>query len=92
MFYWSTHDNILLMGDLNMNLDNSNLNELIKDHELSALISKPTYFKNVNPTCIESFLTSKKTRFMNTLTFRKGFLDRHKFTGTNDAKIYICQT
>ena len=35
-FYWSTHDNILLMGDLNMTLDNPNFNELIEDHELFA--------------------------------------------------------
>ena len=58
--YWSTHDNILLKGDLNMTLDNPNFNKLIEDHELSALISESTCFKNNNPTCIESFLTSKK--------------------------------
>ena len=81
-FYWSTHDSILRMGDLNMTLSNPNLNELIKDHELSALISESTYFKNNNSTCIESFLTSKKTRFMNTLTFQAGLLDHHKFIGT----------
>ena len=43
-FCWSTHDNILLMGDLNMTLDNPNFHELIADHKLSALISEPTYF------------------------------------------------
>ena len=43
------------MGDLNMTLHNPNFNELIKDHELSALISEPTCFKNVNPTYIEKF-------------------------------------
>ena len=66
-FYWSAQENILLLGDLNMIFDNPNFNELIEDHEFSALISEPTCFKNINPTCIESFLTSKKTRFMNTL-------------------------
>ena len=25
-FYWSTHDNILLMGDFNMTLDDPNFN------------------------------------------------------------------
>ena len=43
-FCWSTHDSILLMGGLNMTFDNPNFNELIADHELSALISEPTYF------------------------------------------------
>ena len=66
-FYWSTHGNILLMGDINMTLDNPNFNELIEDHELSALISEPTCLKSINPTCIDNFLASKKTRFMNTL-------------------------
>ena len=59
-FYRPTHDNILLMGDFNMTLDNPNFYELIEDHELSALISEPTCFKSINPTCIDNFLTSKK--------------------------------
>ena len=80
-FYWSTHDNILFMGDLNMTLDNPNFNQLIEDHELSALISEHTCFKNINPTCNESFLTSKKTRFMSTLTLETGLSDHYKFIG-----------
>ena len=59
-FYWSTHGNILLMGDINMTLDNPNFNELIEDHELSALVSKPTCFKSINPTWTDNFLASKK--------------------------------
>ena len=59
-FYWSTHGNILLMGDFNMTLGNPNFNELIEDYELSALISKPTCFKSINPTWIDNFLASKK--------------------------------
>ena len=50
-----------------MTLDNPNFNELIEGHELSALISEPTCLKSINPTCIDNFLASKKTRFMNTL-------------------------
>ena len=56
-FYWSTHGNILLMRDFNMTLDNLNFNELIEDHELSALISEPTCFRSINPICIDTFLT-----------------------------------
>ena len=54
-FYWSNYDNILLIGYLNMNLDNPNFNKSIEDHELSSLISEPTCFKNINPTCIKNF-------------------------------------
>ena len=81
-FYWSTHDNILLMGDFNMTLDNPNFNELIEDHQPSDLISEPTCFESINPTCIDNFLTSKKTCFMNTLTFETDVSNHHKHIGT----------
>ena len=81
-FYRSTHDNILLMGDFNMTSNNPKLSELIDDHELCTLISEPTCFKNINPTCIDNFLTNKRTRFMKTLTFETGLSDHHKIIGT----------
>ena len=37
IFYLSTHDNILLMGDFNMTPNNPKLSELIADHELCTL-------------------------------------------------------
>ena len=70
------------MGDFNMTLSNPNFNEFIEDHKLSALISEPTCFKTINPTSIDNFLTSKKTYFMNTLTFETGVSDHHKLIGT----------
>ena len=66
-FYRSTHDNILLMGDLNMTPNNPKLSELIANHEFCTLISEPTCFKSINPPCIDNFLTNKKTRSMKTL-------------------------
>ena len=80
--YQSTHDNILLIGDLNMTPNNPKLSELIDDHELCALISEPTCFKSINPTCIDNFLTNKKTSFIKTLTFEMGVFDHHKLIGT----------
>ena len=81
-FYRSTYGNILLMGDFNMTPNNPKLSELIDDHEFFTLISEPTCFKSINPTCIDNFLTNKKTRFMKTLTFETGVSDHHKFIGT----------
>ena len=43
-FYWLTHENMLLTGDFNITLNNPNFNELIKDHELSTLISENKCF------------------------------------------------
>ena len=81
-FYWSTHHNILLMDDFNMTPNNRKLSELIADHELCTLISEPTCFKSINPTCIDNFLTNKKTRFMKTLTFETGVSDHYELIGT----------
>ena len=80
--YWSTHEIMLLMGDSKRTLDNPNFIELIEDHELPVLISESTCFKSINLTCIDNFLTRKKTRFMNTLTFVTGVWDNHKLIGT----------
>ena len=71
-----------------MPLDNPNFNELIEDHELSALLSEPTYFKSINPTCIANFLTSKKTHFMKTLPFETGVSDHHKLIGTKQRSVF----
>ena len=70
------------MGNFNMTPNSPNLSELIDDHELCTLISESTFFKSINPTCIDNFLTNKKTRFMQTLTFETGISDHHKLTGT----------
>ena len=82
IFYRSTHDNILLMVDFNMTPNNPKLSELIDGHNLCTLIPEATCFKSINPTCIDNFLTNKKTRFMKTLTFETGVSDHHKLTGT----------
>ena len=65
------------MANFIMTFDNPNFNELIEDHELSALC-----FKSIIPTCIDNFLTSKKTRFVNSLIFETGVSDHHKLIGT----------
>ena len=64
-----------------MTLDNPNFIEWTEAHELSALISEPTHFKSINPTCIKNFLTGEKACFMNTLTFETGVSDHHKLIG-----------
>ena len=60
------------MGDFNMTPKNKKLKKLIEAHELCSLTSEPTCFKSVSPTCIENFLTNKKTCFMKTPIFESG--------------------
>ena len=69
------------MGNFNITLYNPNFNRLIEDHELSPLTSETTCFKSINPTYIDNFLATKKTRFMKSLTFKTG-VDHHKLVGT----------
>ena len=70
------------MGDFNMTPNNPKLRELIADHDFFILISEPTCFKSVNPTCIYNFLTNKKTRFKKTLASETGVSDHRKHIGT----------
>ena len=58
--HWSSHDNILLMGDFNVAPVNPKLKEFIAYHELCSKRSEPTCFKSVNPTFTDNFLTNKK--------------------------------
>ena len=60
---------------------NPKLNKFLEDHELYNLISEPTCFKSINPTCFDNFLTNKKTRFMKTHIFETDMSDHHKFIG-----------
>ena len=76
------------MRDFNMTLDNPNFNESNEDCEISTLLSEPTCFRSINPTCIGNFLTSKKTFFMNTLTFETGVSDHQKLIGTMLRSIF----
>ena len=65
-FCRSKHGNILRMSNFNMTPSNPKLSELIDDHKLCTLVSKPTCFKSINHTCIDNFLTNKKTCFIKT--------------------------
>ena len=64
-----------------MTPNNPKLSELIDDHELCTLISKPKCFKSINSTCFDNFVTIKKTCFKKTLTFETSVSDHHKLTG-----------
>ena len=61
-YLWSSNDIVLLMRDFNPTPNNPKLNELNEDHELCDLFLEPTCFKSINSTCIDNFLTNKKTR------------------------------
>ena len=69
------------MGDFDMTPNNPKLSEFIADHELFTLLSESTCLKSISRTCIDNFLTNKKSCFMKTLTSETGVSDHHKLIG-----------
>ena len=65
-----------------MTPSNLNLVDLISGYVLQTLLSIPAYLKSANLSCIDNFLTTKKSRFMKTLTLETGISDHQKLVGT----------
>ena len=61
---------------------NPNLVDPVSNDELQNLLSRPTCFKGANPSCIDNFLTTRKSRFMKTLTLETGISHHHTLIGT----------
>ena len=76
------YDNILLMGDFNLTIENKHLEELLSLFNIKSLISSPTCFQSINPTCIDLILTNQKDLFSNSNTCEVGISDRHHLVST----------
>ena len=71
------HDNILLMGDFNLTIENKHLEELPNLFNLKTLISSPTCFQSIIPTCIDLILTNQQDLFSNSNTCEVGISDNY---------------
>ena len=77
------YDNLLILGDLNSELEETCLNDFFNVNNLKSLNKKPTCFKNPeNPSCIDLFLTNRQKSFQNTSTIETGISDFHKLVVT----------
>ena len=77
------YDNIVLLGDFNSELFESDMLEFCNVYGLKNLIKEPTCYKNaLNPTCIDLILTNKFNKFQNSKTIETGLSDFHKMTVT----------
>ena len=75
--------NLLILGDLNSELEETCLNDFCNVNNLKSLNKKPTCFKNPeNPSCIDLFLTNRQKSFQNTSTIETGISDFHKLVVT----------
>ena len=71
------YDNVLALGDLNMEHNDKNLSPFLDEHNLYNVIKGPTCFKSHQGRCIDLLLTNKKHSFMTTQSFETGFSDHH---------------
>ena len=70
------YENILLMGDYNVDVKETNMKAFCNQNKLNALNEEPTCFKNFNyPSCIDLFLTNSSA------SFGKCFNSRDRYVG-----------
>ena len=88
--HYKTYDNLILIGDINLETTDKKLAAFIDSHDLYSLIKEPTCFKSIlNPSCIDLILTNKKHNFQNSKTFCTGYSDFHKMIYTMMKISYV---
>ena len=70
------------MGDFNLTIENKHSEELLNLFNLKSLISSPTCFQSINPTCIDLILTNQEDLFSNSNTCEVGISDHHHLVST----------
>ena len=53
-------DNIMLMGNINLTVENKNLEVFMCTFDMECLIKTPTRFQSGKPNCIDLILTNEK--------------------------------
>ena len=74
---YSRYDNVVVLGDFNLEPDDKALSSLINDHSLYNMIKHPTCFKSSRSRCIDLIFTNRKHSFMQSKSFETGFSDHH---------------
>ena len=75
----SNYENILLLGDFNSTLSETDMKEFCEIYDLHNLIKEPTCFKNAkNPSSIAVMLTNRKGSFQNSMVIETGLSAHHK--------------
>ena len=68
----SRYDNVMVLGDFNLEPDDIALSSLIQDHDLYDMIKHPTCFKSSKGRCIDLIFTNRKHSFMHSKSFETG--------------------
>ena len=81
-FYSTLYKNCVLLGDLNIVRDNTQLQNFCESFLLEHLIKKPTCYKGDTPTGIDHIITNVPKRFMKSIVLETGIADHHKLIMT----------
>ena len=69
----------MLLGDVNVCVDDEIMRNFCNSYNLNSLIKQPTCFKNPeNPCCIDLILTNKPRSFLSTCVIETGLSDFHR--------------
>ena len=64
--YTSKFENILVIGDVNISVEDNNMKNFCQSYNLKSLIKVPKCYKNPDsPSCIDLILTNKPRNFQN---------------------------
>ena len=67
------------MGDYNVEVTESSMQEFRESYFLENMVKKPTWFKNhAQPTCVDLIIRNKPGMFQNAKTYEAGLSDFHK--------------
>ena len=76
-YYLCKYENLVIIGDMNLEESNVNLINLCNDYNLTNLIHKNTCFKSSKGTCIDLILTNRRSYFQHSNSFETGLSDYH---------------
>ena len=68
------YDNISFLGDFDLTIKNKHLEELLSLFNIKSLISSPTCFQSINPTCIDLMLTNQEDFLVILIRLKLGYM------------------
>ena len=81
--YSSHYQNFIIIGDFNVEANDSAISVFSDTYDLKSLIKEPTCYKNPNkPSCIDLILINKQRSFQHSCVIETGLSNFHKMTVT----------
>ena len=82
-YFLNKYENILIIGDFNVEISNSHMSDFSQFYNLKSLINEPTCYKNsTNPSCIDLIFTNQSRSFCHSKVVDIGLSDFHLLTVT----------